>query len=82
MKTLLTKELLIEKGFLYKSGKGPSGADQWQGMDFWKLPYGSNKELVFRGPANHLYSQDEFNAQFDNYEELADFVFNKIKKLI
>jgi hypothetical protein len=79
----LTKQILIDKGFRYIDRKGPSGADQWQGVDFWKLPYANNtKELILAGYPEHLVSLEDNNIVISTVQEIEDYVFNKIKKVI
>lgn len=76
---VLTKQDLIERGFVFKKQGGWCGQDQWVGMDFWI--YEKNKDLVLRGNIRDLKLDGHFNSRIETKDEL-DTLINIFTRLI
>ncbi|CAE14756.1 unnamed protein product [Leptospira phage LE1] len=73
MSEKITKQHLIDKGFVYKRF-GAGGQDQWAGMDIWTLNSRTGQYLTLRGEPGDLKLAGYYDSDIQTVEELEILV--------
>ena len=72
--SILSEDRLLKIGFKNKKCDGYSGADNWQGLDFWIYESTDGQKIVFRGTPSDLKLVGYFNSRIRNIGDIQDIV--------